>query len=103
MRKGQAVEQPAQFPAGDLARAGAVIWWPPEPAPLQAPVVQPEAIMLPVQDLQLVAFPVAEDEQGRRKGVQVEPLLHQDSEAVDGLTHVGAATGKVDPGYLNLA
>lgn len=52
--------------------------------------------MLPVKDLQLVPLTVAEDEQGRCEGVQVEPLLDQHGEAVDGFAHVRGATGQVD-------
>jgi hypothetical protein len=61
--------------AGDLARGCAVIRRLPDPTTLQSAVVQPEAVQLPIQDLELVPLPVTEDEQGRREGVQVEPLL----------------------------
>lgn len=94
--QGQAVEQPAQLTPGNLARDGAVIQRPTKAATLQATVIEPEAVVLPVQDLQLISFPIAEDEQGWRKGVQVEPLFNQNSKTVDGLAHVRSATGQVD-------
>jgi hypothetical protein len=53
--------------------------------------------------LQLVPLPVTEDEQGRREGIQVEPLLDQNDESIDGLAHVGTAAGQIDPIYVDIA
>ena len=62
--QGESVEEPAQFPTGDLAGAGAVVRRPAESASLQAAVEEPEAVVLPEQYLQLVALAIAEYEQG---------------------------------------
>lgn len=45
-------------------------------AAFQAAVVRPEAIMIPLEDLELVPPPIAEDKQARGKGVQRKRLAH---------------------------
>ncbi|MCY0870623.1 MAG: hypothetical protein OWT27_08560 [Firmicutes bacterium] len=64
--------------------------------PLKPPVAEPEAVMLPKQDLQFVALPIAKDEEARREGIQCKGLLHQGRKSVDGLAHVGMAAGEID-------
>ena len=59
--------------------------------------------MLPIEDFQFVSLSVAKDKQGRLKWIEIEALLHQDSESVNGLAHVRAAAGEVHPICLNLA
>jgi hypothetical protein len=52
--------------------------------------------MFPKQDLELVALPIAKDEQARREGIQFKGLLHQGRKSVDGLAHVRMTARKVD-------
>jgi hypothetical protein len=52
---------------------------PPEPAPLQPPVIQPEAVVIPMQYFDLVALSVTEGKQARSEGVQIEAFLDKRS------------------------
>lgn len=94
---GKPVEKPPKLPTthgeGGRARVGRPL----KPAPLKAAIVEPEPIVLPMQNLELVPLAVAEDEETRSKRVQIEGLTHQDRQAVDRLAQVGAAAGQVHP------
>ena len=79
----QSVEQPAQLSSGHPKGCHTGLCWPLESTPLQAAVIKPEAIQIPVEDLQLVSLPVAEYKQGRRKGVELEHLLYERRQPVD--------------------
>jgi hypothetical protein len=79
-----------------LRRAAIHLLRPLEPAAFQPPVIQPEPVMVPSQDLELVLVPVAEDEKVIGERVKVDALLHQHRERVDGLSKVGGPTGKID-------
>jgi hypothetical protein len=51
--------------------------WPLEFSPFQSSVVKPKAIVLPMQDLQLISIAVTENKEAIREGIQLEPLLDQ--------------------------
>ena len=51
----QALEQPAQFPWRELDSDTPIRFWPPESLFFKAPVKQPESIVVPVKDLDLIA------------------------------------------------
>ena len=63
----QTVEQPLQLPAGDYERLFAPMVRPAEPAALQPPVMKPEPIVVPVQNLEFVALPITENKPAIRK------------------------------------
>jgi hypothetical protein len=74
----QAIDKPAQLTRRDCQTLLVVgIPGPMELALLQAPVMQPEAIGIPLQNLELVASPVAEDEPIRAHRIKFERLSHQ--------------------------
>ncbi len=67
----QPIEQPLQLPTRD--RHGLVrMLWPLKAPALQPAVIQPETVVIPAQDLQLVPLAVTEDEPLVRKWVAFE-------------------------------
>ena len=74
--KRQAVQKPAEFPE-TYADYICVFARPVEFASLQAPVVQPEPVVLPLQYLDLVPLAVAEYEQTLAERVQVKSFFDQ--------------------------
>jgi len=91
----QAVKQPSKLSTRDSYCAGAMLG-PSEPTLLQPLVVQPEPIAVPVEDLDLISFPVAESKEARGERIEAEPLLHDGGQPVDGLAQIGAATRQVN-------
>ena len=69
---------------------------PVEPALLQPPVIEPETVGLPVQDLEFVPPPVAENEQALGEGIKAEGFADHERQPVDGLAHIRGTGGKVD-------
>lgn len=65
----QAIEQPTQFPLGDLLRQGVLFRRPLEATPLQTAIQKPESIVIPLQDIELVPLTIAEDEEAGRERV----------------------------------
>jgi hypothetical protein len=52
--------------------------------------------MVPLENLEFIALPIAEDEQGRGEGIQAKTDLHQRRESVDRFSHVRRAARQVD-------
>ena len=52
--------------------------------------------MVPDENLELVAPLVAEYEQARIEGIELERIRHDRGQAVDGFAHVGGAAGQVN-------
>ena len=80
----QTVEQPLQLPPGDgecllLSAVG-----PTEMSFLQSSIVEPEAVVIPMQDLEFVAISIAEDEEAVGEQILLEDLADECSQAVDG-------------------
>ena len=68
---GQSIEQPLQLPA--RYRHGLVPrLWPLKPPALEPAVIQPETVVIPAKNLQLVPLAVTEDEPWVRKWVAFE-------------------------------
>ena len=86
--QGEAVEQPSQLPGFDeqglrvLRRS-----WPPEPPAFESAIVEPEAVVFPAQDLELVVVAVAEDEERIGEGIEVKCLGDESREAVYGMPY----------------
>jgi hypothetical protein len=59
----QALEQPAQVPWRELDSDTPIRFWPPESLFFKTSVKQPESIVVPVKDLDLIAQPIAKNEQ----------------------------------------
>ena len=57
--------------------------------------MQPEAIPVPLQNLQPVTVSVAEHIKLTRKQVKAKTPLYDGSQAVDGFAHVGRSAGEV--------
>ena len=92
----QAVQQPLQLPARySHGRLITGLLWPLELPAIQAAIVEPEAVMVPVQYLELVATPVTEDEEAAAEQVQIEAVLYYRGETVYGFAKVGSAAGEI--------
>jgi len=81
---------------GNGLRGGVRGTRPLEAAALKATIVEPEAVMVPPQQLDLVSLFVAKDEPGFGERIEIEGELHEGGQAVDGLAHVGRAAGQMD-------
>ena len=69
---------------------------PAEATMLQASIVEPEAIGIPDEDLELVSATIAEDEEAVAEQIQFQDLADEGRQAVDRLSQIGAAAGEVD-------
>ena len=58
-------------------------------------VPQAKTIVVPVQDFDDGALPVAKHKQVAGKRIKIHGLFDQDAKTVDGLAHIGAAHGQV--------
>lgn len=96
----QAIQEPLQLPTTDGAGPIGGMFWPAKASSLQSAIVEPEAVMIPVEDLELVSSSIAEDEEAVAEEVGFEDLADECSQAVDRLSQIGAATGEVDVGAL---
>ncbi|KRE30277.1 hypothetical protein ASG81_25390 [Paenibacillus sp. Soil522] len=77
----------AKLAAGDLHRtftAGRPL----KSAAFQAAIEQPEAVMIPIQNLEFIAFAVAEHKETQREGGEPEAFLNDHSQSVDGLAQI---------------
>ena len=92
----QTVKQPPQLTAGDDAGTVACRGRPRKAAAFQTSVVEPEAVVLPAQELEFVPLSIAEDEPGAYEQVKFESFLDQGGQTVNGLTHIGCAASQVN-------
>jgi hypothetical protein len=60
----QAFQKPSQLPVTDLDCNRFVCIWPPESLALQATIEQPESIIVPVQNLDLISQSIAKMQTG---------------------------------------
>ncbi len=96
LAQGKSIQQPAQLTAGDRYRLS-IAGWPLERPAFKTAVEEPEAVMLPVQDLELVAVTIAEHEQARGEGIKPESFLHERRQTVNGFSQIGEAACQIDP------
>src|SRR5258708_7421244 len=101
--EGQAVEQPRQLSArnarcGCLGRLG-----PAEASAFQTAIIEPEAVMIPHQDLEFIAATVTEDKEAAAEQIQLKDLADQGGQTVDGFSQIGVAAGQVDAGAFSQA
>src|SRR5579862_5975077 len=96
----ETVEEPLQLTSADGSGWALGARRPAKGSPLQASVVEPEAVGIPQEDLEFITTAVAEDEEASAEEIELEGVLHQGGEAVDGLAQVGTSTGEVDLGVL---
>ena len=92
----QAIEEPCKLPACEQYRSAACRR-PSEPAALKALVEQPEAIDVPVKQLDAVSSTTAENENGWCERVELHLVLSYGSESVDGLAHIGRPSCQPNP------
>ena len=92
----QPVHQPLQLAQGDPLGRRLPAGRPLNGAPFQPAVVEPKARLIPFQNFELGAVPIAEDKQRRRTGIELKGQLHQRGQGVDGLSHIGDAPGQID-------
>lgn len=79
----QTIKQPLQFPPGDLHGGGTGVSRPLKSASFQAPVVEPESVVLPVENLDLITLAIAKDKQGGSEWIQRKGLADQYRQPVD--------------------
>lgn len=89
----QPIQKPTQFPAADSDNPGTIFFGPTKFSLFQTTVIQPEAVMIPVENLNFVPAPVAKNKKRGRKGVQGEAPADQSRQSVDGFAHIRDATG----------
>jgi len=91
----KSVEQPAKFAAGDGERSFMAVW-PLERPAFETAIKQPEPVVFPIQDLELVALTVAKHEQARRERVKAEAFLNERGQRVDGLAQIGRPASQIN-------
>ena len=89
--KRKSVQEPAELTLADGGHPLAGVIRPLEFALLEPPVVEPEAVMFPPEDLEFISLTVAKDEETGGKGIEVESFFDQDGQAVDRFSKIGAA------------
>src|SRR5258708_5928406 len=96
--QGQPVEEPLQLPWADGSRVLVGSLWPAEASAFQASIVEPEAVMVPDQDLEFVFVAIAEDKQAVAEQIEIQDLADDCGQAVDGLSQIGVAASQIDAG-----
>ena len=91
----QPLHEPAVLLLGQLSRL-ALAAGPLEGALFQPLIQQHEPVPLPIQGLDPIPFPSAEQEQGVGEGIQLELGLHQSGEAVDAPAQIRVPAGEID-------
>ena len=74
----QPFKEPCQLPVTDLNRSGFLCIWPPESLALQTAVEEPEAVIVPVENLDLVAQSIAKNKQMAGERIGFQHIHHQD-------------------------
>ena len=93
----QSVEQPVQLPGRDGQRLAGPRVRPIEQPFFQPAVVEPEAIVIPEQNLELVLFPVTEHKECVGEGIELEQFLDDDREPVNRLSEVCRSSSQIHP------
>ncbi len=98
----KAVEQPLKLSSiyGQGLTRGIIR--PPEAPLLQTTIVEPEAVVVPTQNLEFVTIPIAEYEETFVENIQFEGMGYDGRQSVDGFSHVGSAAGDVDGCFLKV-
>lgn len=94
----QPAQQPAECRSTDLHHL-LLRFGPAENILFQSLHPNAKTVVGPVQDLDDIPLAVAESEQAAGKEIEVELIRNQQAQAIDRLTHVGAANGDI---YLHL-
>ena len=92
---GQIVEKPLKLAAVDTYGLGISDTWPFESTSLQPPVVEPEPVAVPVQNLESVQTSITEHEQAIRERIKLKLATDYSRKTVDGFTHIGRSAGKI--------
>src|SRR5262249_34378687 len=86
-----------QIRASQFHTDGILVRRPGERAALQAFVQDPEAPLIPREDLDAVAAPIPKQKQMAGKRVEREALSHQGGEPIDRTPQIGRSGGQVNP------
>ena len=89
------VQKPPEFASGDLFYFIGILR-PPETAFLQPLIVEPESVLVPLQNLDLAFVFAAENKHGSAERIQLEVLFHQTRESVDLFPHVGCPACQIN-------
>jgi hypothetical protein len=93
--EGESRQKPVELAASDRHRPGLVFLGPPESTSFQPSIVEPEAVVIPVKNLELVAASIAEDKPTLGEDIELECDTHDSGQAVDGLAHVRRPTRQI--------
>lgn len=96
LAKIQPAQQPAECRSTDLHHL-LLRFGPAEKILFQSLHPDAKTVIGPVQDLDDIPLAIAESEQAAGKKVEVELIRNQQAQAIDRLTHIGAAKGDVYP------
>jgi hypothetical protein len=93
----KAVKQPVQLPGSDLKGLARPKGWPIEQAFFQSPIVQPKAIVVPKQNLELVLLPVTEHEERLGEGIKLKQFLDDDRQSINRFSEVCRSSSQIHP------
>ena len=91
----QSIQQPLQLPASDAQRAVGLRCRPFEASSFEPPVVEPETVVIPAQNLQFVALPVTKHEPLVRERIQLKHGAYQCREPINGFPQVCCTRSQV--------
>ena len=92
----QAVEEPLELASANDYALLPWLFWPLEATAHQSSVVEPEAIVVPGEDLDFVASSVAEDEEAACEEILLVNMGDDGGETVDRFAHIGSSAGEVN-------
>ena len=97
VRKVDAREQQQQVAGTQEHRRRLVDVRPRERPALKPLVEHPETAVIPHENLEAIATPIAEEEQMTRQRIEIEALAHQRRQSVDRASQIGRTGRDVDP------
>src|SRR5664280_968743 len=89
------VQKPSEFAPGYLFYLIRILR-PPEMSFLQTFIIEPESVIVPLQNLDLIAVFVAKGKHRPAERIQLEMLFHHAGKAVNRLAHIGCATSQIN-------
>ena len=91
----EAIEEPLQLADGDGLRRRVADGGPDESAPFEPSVMEPKAVVVPLENLELVPIAIAEHKERRPRRVLPKMEWDQGSEPVNGFPQIRHPTGEM--------
>ena len=89
------VQKPSEFTSGDLLNFVCALR-PAETASLQTLIVEPESILVPLQNLNFAFVFAAKNEHGPAEWIQLKVLFHHARKSVNCLSHIRCAASQIN-------